>query len=120
MIGLILLIILALSWIWIIGGPFLSRNRQDYIGKEVTIELVEKKNEDSEKEKTWDHMLSKFFYCKLNLVIGPSSKLVNQLQYLKVFSFLTMVLLNFFLSWVSKHLKQTYRDYENAKHQHLA
>lgn len=52
MIGLILLIILALSGIGIIGGPFLSRNRQDYIGKEVTIELVEKKNEDSEKEKT--------------------------------------------------------------------
>lgn len=51
-IGLILLIILALSGIGIIGAPFLPKNRQDYSGKEVTIELVEEKNEDSEKEKT--------------------------------------------------------------------
>ena len=50
-IGLILLIALALSGIGIVGAPFLPRNRQDYLGKEITIELVEEKNEDSEKEK---------------------------------------------------------------------
>lgn len=49
--GLILLIILALSGIGIVGGPFLPRIRQDFDRKEETIELVEKK-EDSETEKT--------------------------------------------------------------------
>ncbi len=49
--GLIVLIILALSGIGIVGGPFLPRIRQDFDRKEETIELVEQK-EDSEKEKT--------------------------------------------------------------------
>jgi len=50
-IALSLLIMLALSGIGIIGGPFLPRIRQDFDRKEVTIELVEEK-EDSEAEKT--------------------------------------------------------------------
>jgi len=52
LIVLSLLIILALSGIGIIGGPFLPRIRQDFDRKEVTIELVEDKKEDSEAEKT--------------------------------------------------------------------
>jgi len=51
-IGLILLIVLAVSGIGIIGGPFLPRIRQDFDRKELTIELVEEKKEDSEDEKT--------------------------------------------------------------------
>jgi hypothetical protein len=51
-IGLIVLIILALSGIGIVGGPFLPRIRQDFDRKEVSIELVEEKKEDSEAEKT--------------------------------------------------------------------
>jgi hypothetical protein len=51
-VGIVLLIMLALAGVGIVGAPFLPRNRQDYIGKEVTIELVDEKNEDSEKEKT--------------------------------------------------------------------
>lgn len=51
-IGLILLIILALAGVGIVGAPFMPRNRQDFIAKEVTIELVDEKKEDSEKEKT--------------------------------------------------------------------
>jgi hypothetical protein len=50
--GLIVLIILALSGIGIVGGPFLPRIRQDFDRKEVSIELVEEKKEDSEAEKT--------------------------------------------------------------------
>lgn len=50
--GLTLLIILALAGVVIVGAPFLPRNRQDYLGKEVTIELTDEKKEDSEKEKT--------------------------------------------------------------------
>ena len=51
-IGLIVLIVLALSGIGIVGGPFLPRIRQDFDRKEETIELVEEKKEDSEAEKT--------------------------------------------------------------------
>jgi hypothetical protein len=51
-IGVILLIILALAGVGIVGTPFMPRNRQDFIGKEVAIELVDEKKEDSEKEKT--------------------------------------------------------------------
>jgi hypothetical protein len=47
-IGLILLIILALSGIGIMGGPLLPKNRQDYDEKEIGIELVEGQREDSE------------------------------------------------------------------------
>ncbi|MDZ7650487.1 MAG: hypothetical protein U5K54_26940 [Cytophagales bacterium] len=50
-IGLIVLIMLALSGIGIVGGPFLPRIRQDFDRKEETIELVEEK-ENSETEKT--------------------------------------------------------------------
>jgi len=50
--GLTLLIILALAGVGIVGAPFLPRNRQDYLGKEVTIELTDEKKEDSENEKT--------------------------------------------------------------------
>lgn len=46
--GLVLLIILALSGIGIVPPP----NRERYIGKEVTAELVEKKKEGSEESKT--------------------------------------------------------------------
>ncbi|HRG79547.1 MAG TPA: hypothetical protein PL167_08045 [Cyclobacteriaceae bacterium] len=48
-VGLILLIVLALSGIGIVGGPMLPRTRQDFDQKEVTIELVE---ENSENDKT--------------------------------------------------------------------
>ena len=46
--GLVLLIILALSGIGIVPAP----NRERYIGKEVTAELVEKRKEGSEESKT--------------------------------------------------------------------
>jgi len=46
--GLVLLIILALSGIGMVPPP----NRERYIGKEVTAELVEKKKEGSEESKT--------------------------------------------------------------------
>lgn len=46
--GLVLLIILALSGIGIAPPP----NRERYIGKEVTAELVEKSKEGSEESKT--------------------------------------------------------------------
>lgn len=45
--GLILLIILALSGVGIVPPP----NRERYIGKEITTELVEKNEEGSEEEK---------------------------------------------------------------------
>ncbi len=51
-IGLILLIILALSGIGIMGGPLLPKSRQDYDEKEIAIELVEGKRENSEDVKT--------------------------------------------------------------------
>ncbi|MBK8292889.1 MAG: hypothetical protein IPK96_20070 [Flammeovirgaceae bacterium] len=46
--GLVLLIILALSGIGIVPPP----NRERYISKEVTTELVEEKKEGSEERKT--------------------------------------------------------------------
>lgn len=46
--GLVLLIILALSGIGIVPPP----NRERYISKEVTIELVEEKKEGIEENKT--------------------------------------------------------------------
>lgn len=46
--GLVLLIILALSGIGMVPPP----NRERYIGKEVTAELVEKRKEGSEESKT--------------------------------------------------------------------
>jgi hypothetical protein len=46
--GLVLLIILALSGIGIVPPP----NRERYIGKEITTELVEETKEGSEESKT--------------------------------------------------------------------
>jgi hypothetical protein len=46
--GLVLLIILALSGIGIVPPP----NRERYIGKEITIELVEENKDGSEESKT--------------------------------------------------------------------
>lgn len=46
--GLVLLIILALSGIGIVPPP----NRERYIGKEITTELVEEKKDGSEESKT--------------------------------------------------------------------